>query len=258
MPSSYAHYRFGAQLLPMLPREVREIIEKHRRLYDVGLHGPDIFLYYDPVGKNRVTPLSAQYHAQSGRVFFGRVCRQGLSEPEQAYLYGVLAHYSLDAMCHPFVYLHSQGEMAGHLALEAEFDRYLLEKDGKCPPHIQDCGKHLKLTEAECAVVAGAYPEVTAREIDRSVRNMAWSLRQLAKPSPIFRKVMTFVLGFTPYRGLLMTEGPDPRFAQLDAELEALYDQALELYPQLLEKVTARLARGDELGEGFTGPFDIY
>ena len=258
MPSGYAHYRFGGQLLPSLPRKVREIIEKHRGLYDVGLHGPDIFLYYDPIRKNRVTPLSRKYHAQSGSVFFGRVCRGALSEQALAYLYGLMAHYSLDALCHPFVYRCTQGDTPGHLALETEFDRYLLEKDGKCPPHVQDCGRHLKLTEEECAVVAGFYPEITGREIAQAVRNMAWSLRQLARPNPLFRKVMTFVLGFTPYRKMLMTEAPDPDCARWDGELEQRYHRALALYPTLLEQITKRFARGEELGQEFTPPFDIY
>ncbi len=44
MPSTYAHYRMGAALLPMLPADVRRVIQRFRRLFDVGLHGPDIFL----------------------------------------------------------------------------------------------------------------------------------------------------------------------------------------------------------------------
>ena len=259
MPSGYAHYRFGDQLLPNLPREVQEVIECHRGLYDVGLHGPDIFLYYDPIRKNRVTPLSRQYHAQSGESFFRRVCREELSQPELAYLYGLLAHYSLDSLCHPLVYRCSREEAVGHLALETEFDRYLLEKDGKLPPHIQDCSRHIRLTEAEYAVAAGFYPEVTAGEIARSVRNMAWSLRQLARPNPLFRKAMAFVLGFTPgYSQLLMPEEPDPLCARWDGELEGLYHQALALYPRLLEQITAALRNGRELGEEFTPTFDIY
>lgn len=259
MPSGYAHYRFGAQLLPALPREVREIISHHRGLYDVGLHGPDIFLYYDPIRKNRVTPLSKHYHSQTGGAFFGRFCRKSLSEPELAYLYGVLAHYSLDALCHPLVYRCTREGTVGHLALETEFDRYLLDKDGKRPPHIQDCSRHIQLTEAECAVVAGFYPEATPREIAGSVRNMAWSLRQLAKPGPVFRKIMTFVLGLTSqYSQLLMPEEPDPLCARWDGEMEELYHRALEGYPRLLEQITANLRSGRELGEDFTPPFDIY
>ena len=42
MPSTYAHRRFGADVLVQLPRELREKITPYRPLYDMGLHGPDL------------------------------------------------------------------------------------------------------------------------------------------------------------------------------------------------------------------------
>ena len=46
MPSTYAHRRFGADVLVQLPRELREKITPYRPLYDMGLHGPDLMFYY--------------------------------------------------------------------------------------------------------------------------------------------------------------------------------------------------------------------
>ena len=40
MPSTYAHRRFGADVLARLPEELRDKIEPYRALYDLGLHGP--------------------------------------------------------------------------------------------------------------------------------------------------------------------------------------------------------------------------
>lgn len=262
MPSGYAHYRFGTQLLPGLPPEVRRTIHRHRGLYDMGLHGPDIFLYYNPAVSNEISALSRKFHSQSGQTFFSRVCKRHRlepSEPALAYLYGLLAHYCLDALCHPFVYQHTKDGMLGHLEVETEFDRYLLDKDGKRLPHTRDCSLHMKLTEAECAVAAGFYPNVAAGEISRCTRNMARATRLLASPNPTFRKVMTAVLGITgKYSQMLMTEGPNPRCAGLSPELENLYHGALELYPRLLEKITANLSCGAALGRDFSPAFDIY
>lgn len=42
MPSTYAHRRFGANVLDHLPAPLREKLEAHRELYDIGLHGPDL------------------------------------------------------------------------------------------------------------------------------------------------------------------------------------------------------------------------
>ena len=37
MPAGYAHYRFGKLLLPHLPADVRQTIQRFRRMYDAGL-----------------------------------------------------------------------------------------------------------------------------------------------------------------------------------------------------------------------------
>ena len=59
MTANYAHYRFGKQLLPQLPADVRQCIQRFRRMYDMGLHGPDIFFYHNPLMKS-ATPMSAR------------------------------------------------------------------------------------------------------------------------------------------------------------------------------------------------------
>ena len=46
MPSTYAHRRFGVNVLEHLPDELRAQLEQNRELYDIGLHGPDLLFYY--------------------------------------------------------------------------------------------------------------------------------------------------------------------------------------------------------------------
>ena len=46
MPSTYAHRRFGTNVLEHLPDELRAQLEQNRELYDIGLHGPDLLFYY--------------------------------------------------------------------------------------------------------------------------------------------------------------------------------------------------------------------
>ena len=56
MPSTYAHRRFGANVLDHLPAPLREKLEAHRELYDIGLHGPDLLFYYHA---EKSTPVAA-------------------------------------------------------------------------------------------------------------------------------------------------------------------------------------------------------
>ena len=89
MPANYAHYRFGKQLLSGMSPNDRRSIQRFRRLYDMGLHGPDIFFYYNPLIKTATGQLGGVFHAQSGQEFFARVCAQAGSEAGRVYLLGL-------------------------------------------------------------------------------------------------------------------------------------------------------------------------
>ena len=86
MPASYAHYRFGKLLLPQLPSDVRQCIQRFRRMYDVGLQGPDIFFYHNIFRKTATGELGSVIHRQTGRDFFPVACRAAASDAARAYL----------------------------------------------------------------------------------------------------------------------------------------------------------------------------
>ena len=54
MPSSYAHYRFGTQVLDLMPADIREPILRNRALFDAGLQGPD-FLFFHSCRSNQLS-----------------------------------------------------------------------------------------------------------------------------------------------------------------------------------------------------------
>ena len=115
------------------------------------------------------------------------------------------------------------------------------------------------VTREECAVAADFYPQVTGADIARCTRNMSWATWLLTWSSPLYRKAMAAVLRFAPqYTQLVMPEEPNPLCAHLDRELEGLYQDALALYPRLLEQITANLRHGTPLGPDFAPAFDIY
>lgn len=260
MPSNYAHYRFGAMAMDSMSPEIRRCVRRFRQLYDVGLHGPDLFFYHNIFAKDTYGDLARQFHHQSGEVFFSRVCRQLRLEPSEAamaYLYGVLAHYCLDSVCHPYINTIVKETDIGHTELETEFDRYLLTLDGKRPPHTFDCSPHMKLTRGECVTVSAFYPKTTPAAVYRSIHSMAFSVKMLASNKGLARNGVEAAVKLTggaiaPY---IMTRSPNPRCSHLDEDLLALFDQALETYPRLLESLAAHMTRNAPLGEEFEKSF---
>lgn len=254
MPSNYAHYRFGRLVEAELPADLRALLRDSPRAYDVGLHGPDIFFYYDPFAKDNP---GSRFHGQTGREFFSRACRHlrlTPSGPGLAYLYGVLGHYCLDSVCHPFVNGIAADGAIGHIELETEFDRYLLELDGKVPPWAQDTTKHLKLAKGESEYLTPFYPGISSLQIRNSVHRMAFLSRLLIAPGGVKRALLRKTLPGK-NRQFLMTKDPNPNCAHLNEPFLALFEKAQALYPRLADEITAHLAHNTPLSDRFAPTF---
>ncbi len=255
MPACYAHYRFGKDVLPTLPGDVRQCIQRFRRMYDMGLQGPDIFFYYyNPLSKQSGNQIGGNFHRQTGREFFLHACSRADSEAARAYLYGLLAHYCLDSLCHPFINrMVSIGE-AEHTPLESEFERYLMQKDGLPEPHTQDRSSRIRLTRGECMTVAEFYPGVTGAQVSGSIRGMSIALKFLANPNRERTERILKKLRAGLSEHLIPTE-PVEDYAFMTGELQELYDQAAHRYPVLLEDLLRHLKNGEALPEHFDRTF---
>lgn len=254
MPASYAHYRFGKRLLPTLPSHVRQTIQRFRRMYDLGLQGPDFFFYYNPFMSTVTGQLGTAFHQQSGQEFFSKACKAASSEAAEAYLYGLLAHYCLDSVCHPFInQLVTIGE-AEHVALESEFDRFLLVRDREPSPHTFDMSKFFRVTRGECMTVANFYPGSTGSKVSRSIRFMGLFTKLLCHPN---QKLRTAVLKKTK-PSLISYSIPaeeNPALAIYVRELHDLYSQAMERYPILLQQLLEHLRKEEPFGDDFSQSF---
>ena len=254
MPAFYAHYRFGKQMIPQLPAEVRQCIQRFRRMYDMGLQGPDIFFFHNPVMKTPIRDLSAKFHGQTGQEIFTDICGRVTSEAAKAYVYGLLAHYCLDSACHPFVQKKADSGEAGHVALEAEFDRYLLEQDGISAPHTHDLSQRIHLTRGECMTVAEFYPPSTGGDISRCLRIMAVMHKMSASKNR--RRTESLLKRLKPSicDGLIPEEGSE-FYARLDSELLLRYNRAMKRYPELLTQLRNFMKHNEPLGEEFSSDF---
>ena len=259
MPSSYAHYRFGTQIIPMMPADIRGPILRHRALFDMGLHGPDFLFYHHFLKKTPLFRLGSVYHEQSGQVFFTRCCehlRQQPSEAAFAYLFGLLAHYCLDSQCHPLVYSMTDDTDLGHGELEAEFDRHLMTLDGIKKPHESNICRHIRLKQAQFSVVSQFYPEISPKNAAQCIRNMALAQQLLTIPHAHGAIVAFTQLAGGNTAGKVMTVGPNPKCNRLNGKLLDLYEKAMAKFPSLQEQMNRHIAYNEPFGDGFTANFD--
>lgn len=251
MPSCYAHYRFGQQVMQYLPPDAAKAVQHCPKLFRIGLHGPDFFFYFNPLFPTKTGALGKTYHHQSGVEFFtaaAKVWQNSRTEGAASYLYGVLAHYALDATTHPFIIEAD----ADHSALESEFDRYLLVKDGKTVN--EDLSKYLKLSRGGCGTVAEFYPPLSAMAVGMSLRHMrwihhiiaCWNRERLRKAARTFQpKLLVYIL----------PDEPDPVCSPYDEALYARVEEAQILFQTLAPQLEALLKENTPLGADFARDF---
>ena len=253
MPSNYAHYRFGCQALPSLPKNIQRSVSRFRRLYDVGMHGPDIFFHYNIIMQTPVGRMASTMHEETGTQFFTRACKRLRMHPSEAgmvYLYGFLGHFCLDSICHPFVHAHTDEGPIGHVELETEFDRFLLEKDGKQPFSRQDFSAHMRLSRNEAATAAELLHPLTPSQVYRSTAHMALNTHLLSRVNPRLISAALKPLG-PAIAHQQMPDQENTHCSFLNGEFYSLYCHALERYPHMARQLAEHLDHRAPFGEEF-------
>ena len=172
MPNYYAHLSLGAQVLSQLPQELSLLLNRERSAFDLGCLGPDPLFFYRPTLPNPVRREGVAMHARSALPVFGRL-REAVEEdaPMSAgYAAGFLCHLALDSACHGWIDRRAAEGTVTHLAMEAEFDRLLMERDD-----LVSLGRSYlpPMPSGEVfAAAARAYQHTSPKQLEEGYRSM--------------------------------------------------------------------------------------
>lgn len=263
MPTTYAHYRLGAKVIEVLPSSAKDTALQYRELFDIGVHGPDIFFYHNPVMQNDIVQLGIRMHHESGGTFFKRaagiVRKNADKEAHKAYLYGFLCHFALDVTCHGYIGKYIEKSGVGHYEIEAELDRELLEKDGYTP--VSKClTGHLHATVQNASVISDFWKEVSTKQAKQTIGRMIFFLNLLRAPSRLKRGILFAVLklvGFyEPMHGLVINYTENPACRESTDWLMAHFDEAVELAVRLITEYETYIQNGGSLSDTFSYDFE--
>lgn len=242
MPAAYAHYRFGQDVLSQLHPSQQRTISACRELFDIGLHGPDLFFYHNPLGKSRVSRLGHRMHSLPAKDFFlpSLSLLPYLAHPEEgrAYLYGFLCHFALDASCHPYVE-EAIGEIGlTHLEIESEFDRQLMIHDGRNPLTHFPAG-HIHPSRRNAEIISAFFPSRSPGELLTCLRSMRICSRLLIAPHLPKRALIHTALALSgntkSLHGLLISRHAVPAARESNRQLLCCYRKALPLARFLIQ-----------------------
>ena len=265
MPSTYAHRRFGADVLVQLPRELREKITPYRPLYDMGLHGPDLMFYYRALQSNPVNRLGNAMHEQPGRVFFTRA-RSVVSTARNknaalAYALGFVCHFALDSTCHPYVERYTRESGVSHCEIETEFDNQLMREDGLDPMHFFTAG-HIRPNREFAKIIAPFYEGISEQTALEALKGMILVHKVLQASNPVKRWVvltgMKLLGKYDGMHGLVANPQPNPQCTESNHKLDALYAKALPLAERLILEYVAKLDTDEPLDAAYDHTFGEF
>lgn len=253
MPTTYTHDRFGKDVYKRLPEELKAVIRKEKKLYLIGLHGPDIFFYYHPLSINPIVQKGHKIHGQNADQFFRRC--QGIyqKKPEDgmvAYLLGFACHFLLDSTCHPYINGFAERNGISHQEQEAELDRVFLTEDGK-KPFTYDRSAGICPYHQGLWVIQKCFPDVALEDIVDSLKGMKFYTNLLNQQHALLRngllismKAMGVDLSISDQ---VLRRKMNPMAKPAVNNLLKLYGRALEEAPEMLVNLAGYLQNGEEL-----------
>lgn len=263
MPAYYAHHRFGAQVLEILDPELRTVAENHRAQFQIGLQGPDIFFFYRPHTKNRVSKYGHHLHEISARPFFQHAFRvieeKGVSGKEYAYLLGFICHYILDSQCHGYVAEMIEKTGVEHLEIEEEFEKMLLRMDGEDPMSFP-MGDLVPQDSRTAEAIAPFYENITAETAAQALSDLRSVKRLLTAPNAAKRGLINTALRMSGHyaslKGLMHQKKDNPKCAESNAGLLERFEAAVPIAAAMMKSYDDSLRTGSRLDSRFDRNFE--
>lgn len=262
MPTTYAHYKFGKEVTGSLPKQLQKAIESNQELFDIGVHGPDIFFYYRVFMTNHVNTTGYELHDQPADAFFlqaAQVIKRSLNQDAaRAYIDGFICHFALDSECHKYIEKMIQVNGISHAEIEMEFDRMLLTEDLINPVSYLET-EHIHPSMKNAEVISPFFDEVTTAEVKKSLSSMIMIHKLLLAPNPKKRRFLFTAMKLTGQyeskHGMVMSETPNPACQDYCRLLKKLYKGAVPLAVGLILKYHRLLSDGIELPSRFHETF---
>lgn len=198
MPAGYTHYQFGQDLLcQMQNQELKKMILKHKDLFNIGLHGPDIFFYHRPYYfKDKLNRYGKNMHHTMAAPFFNQARQHIENEDQLVYILGFICHYLLDSRLHGYIQEIINTKHISHFEIESQYDARFMIKNHLKPTHTL-LYRHIVVNEYTVSHIQHFFPQFSYLEIEETLRSMHTYDQLLLAPNILKRGIL--------YLGFLLT-----------------------------------------------------
>ncbi|MGN1404810.1 MAG: zinc dependent phospholipase C family protein [Erysipelotrichaceae bacterium] len=263
MPTTYAHWRFGDKCIRVLPADLQNIILNNRAIFDYGVHGPDIFFYYNCLKHNEVNKFGSAMHDIPFRDTLNQIKDnyKNIEDKDMAlsYLLGFTCHFTLDSYCHGFIEKADETMPYSHGKIEAQFDRYLLIKDG-FDPVTKSVTDMFHPDRKMAKVISGLFNRFDEDTVYKTLKDQKFYLNLLKDNSDIKRLFLTTAMDIArvpSFKDLLITKENIEELKPVNIRLNKYFDMAVKHYPILADSLYGYLNDRNELNDYFKHNFSF-
>lgn len=259
MPTTYAHWYFGQQCLDTMPEDIQKIINDHRDLYDIGVHGPDIFFY--DLSHPEVKKYGNYLHNRPSREFFENAIEVYKNNPDKermlAYLLGFLSHFTFDSQAHGYVDRKKEVTGITHNKVESEYDGHLLRMEGKTVIGF-DRSQSLRPDRQNAKIIALFFP-FDEKVMLRTCRAHHTVINALNSRTVLIYRFLNKALDLTRSdKDLPVNPDEDERCKDSNLRLDKLRNKALQLFPVLYDNFMDALTEDGQLSDYFEHDFEKW
>lgn len=261
MATTYAHWYFGGLCLETLPKNLQKVVNQHREIYDLAVHGPDIFFYDLPHSK--VMKYGYQLHNIPVSVFLTNAKevydQNGCKDEMMAYLLGFLTHFTLDSSVHSYVEAKRETCNISHNEVESQWDRHIMLVDGR-QPNLVDRSESLK-PNMKIASVISLFYQYNSYAVYRTLK---WQVAIIRLTNAISIKKQEFLqklchkLHADNYADLFIDFNEHEICKDSNIRLDKLMDNALKLYPKLVNNFIKFLNDEQDLQKYFDHDLEAW
>lgn len=265
MASTYAHYKFGNEIIKNLKDEVQDILIKNIDIYNIGLHGPDIFFYYNPLISNKINTIGYMAHQKEAEDFIKKA-RYIINEKENkeayiAYTLGFICHFALDSNVHSYIEYKIRTSEATHTEIESELDKELLIRDSE-NPFSKNLAEHIRWKDAYCDVISAFWDEVEAEHVKKALKTMYKDNKLLVCNSNIKRMFLKSVMAlsgnYKEMHGQIISKNKLESYCESTDDLCIMFENSKKLAILLIEDFCDKLYVDVDFHDRFKKHFSFY
>jgi hypothetical protein len=240
-----AHYRFGQEVLLRLDEKTRSAALAFKPEFDAGLQGPDVFFFFRPYRRNRMTDYGRARHNEPAVNMFAPLLEKVHEKAALSCLLGLICHYALDKLCHPYIIKNSAAH-GDHQRMESAFDLHIMLTNSFSKARFS----YLPSGGLDYDAMASLWPGIKADTVRKCLRAERRAIRVLDRRSFLeaCEKAVRKPGALTP-----MTLPGCVSEAQREhvRELSVLYEKALEECPDLIRTALDAMGSNNPRLPGF-------